>query len=86
MTETPSHEQTAERASAPQLATLRWSDPPRWLAAGLRDFLSEQLPAYARPLRVRGAERDVRARHHGRGPPADGGWARRGRIGGGPAL
>lgn len=29
---------TAPREAAPRLQPLRWSDPPRWLAAGARDF------------------------------------------------
>ena len=38
MDELPSPD-LAAREAAPALRPLRWGDPPRWLAAGLRDFL-----------------------------------------------
>ena len=38
-TDTPANPANPDRSAAPELATLRWGDPLRWLAAGLRDFL-----------------------------------------------
>jgi uncharacterized membrane protein len=39
MDTTPTPDPSQPREAAPALRPLRWGDPPRWLAAGVRDFL-----------------------------------------------